>query len=335
MAPFPGLLEPRPEGLYAPAFQAWIDPAVPVTRALLSHAHADHAVAGHGEILATPETAALYRLRHPDWTGATREIACGEPIEAGGVTLRLVPAGHVLGSAQVHLASDGDSLLYTGDFKRRFSRTASPAEAPHARTLLIESTFGLPVFRFPLTAELERRLEEACREAIADGAVPVVLAYSLGKAQEAAAILTAAGIPTVMHGAAWKLLPVFQTAGVPFPISRAYETGPPARGEALVTPPSTVRTPMVRAIKKRRVLYLSGWAVREAARAEHDADVRIPMSDHADFDALREHVREVGAETIVTLHGFAHDFARILAADGLDARPLAGGDERPSREEDA
>ena len=92
---------------------------------------------------------------------------------------------------------------------------------------------------------------------------------------------------------------------------------------------------MVRAIRKRRVLYLSGWAVREAARAEHDADVRIPMSDHADFDALREHVREVGPETIVTLHGFAHDFARILAADGLDARPLAGGEERPAREEDA
>ena len=92
---------------------------------------------------------------------------------------------------------------------------------------------------------------------------------------------------------------------------------------------------MVRAIKKRRVLYLSGWAVREAARAEHDADVRIPMSDHADFDALREHVREVAPEAIVTLHGFAHDFARILAADGLDARPLAGGEERPAREEDA
>ncbi|MET0619807.1 MAG: MBL fold metallo-hydrolase [Thermoanaerobaculia bacterium] len=335
MAPFPGLLEPRPEGLYAAAFEAWIDPAVPVPRALLSHAHADHAVDGHGEILATPETAAIYRLRHPDWTGAVRAMACGEPFEARGVTLRLVPAGHVLGSAQVHLASDGDSLLYTGDFKRRRCRTAAPAEAPHARTLLIETTFGLPVFRFPDTTELERRLVEACREAIAEDEVPVVLAYSLGKAQEAAAILTASGIPTVLHGAAWKLLPVFAAAGVPFPISRAYETGPPARGEALVTPPSTARTPMVRAIKKRRVLYLSGWAVREAARAEHDADVRIPMSDHADFDALREHVREVAPETIVTLHGFAHDFARILAADGLDARPLAGGEERPEREEDA
>jgi DNA ligase 1 len=345
MASRPVFLEPRPEGLYAPALEAWIDPAAPVARALLSHAHADHAVEGHGEILATPETAALYRLRHPGWTGTERRLSYGEPMESSGVTLRLVPAGHVLGSAQIHLAEDGDSLLYTGDFKRRRCRTAAPAEAPAARSLYIESTFGLPVFRFPDTPELEERLVAACREAIADGEVPVVLAYSLGKSQEAAAILASAGIPTVLHGAAWKLLPAYaaslststSTSGFALPggMSRAYETGPPSAGEALVTPPSTVRMPMVRAIKRRRVIYLSGWALREAARAEHDADVRIPMSDHADFDALRAHVREVAPETVVTLHGFAHDFARILAREGVDARPLAGQEERPARDEDA
>ena len=335
MASLPSLLESRPEGLYAPAFEAWIDPTVPVPRALLSHAHADHAIDGHGEILATPETAALYRLRHPEWSGAARTLRYGEPMEVSGATLRLDSAGHVLGSAQIHVSSDTDSVLYTGDFKRRLSRTAAPAQAPPARTLLIETTFGLPVFRFPDTPELESRLVTACRAAIADGDVPVVLAYSLGKSQEAAAILTDAGIPTVLHGAAWKLLPVFTAAGFALPLSRAYETGPPRPGEALVTPPSTVRTPMVRAIKRRRVIYLSGWALREAARAEHDADVRIPMSDHADFDALRAHVREVSPERVVTLHGFAHDFARILAAEGVDAAPLAGREEHPARDEDA
>ena len=335
MASRPALLETRPEGLYAPSLEAWIDPATPVPRALVSHAHADHAVDGHGEILATPETAAIYRLRHPEWAGTVREIAYGEPVEASGVTHRLVPAGHVLGSAQIHLASDADSLLYTGDFKRRSSRTAAPAQAPAARTLLIETTFGLPVFRFPDTPELEERLVDACREAIEHGEIPVVLAYSLGKSQEAAAILAEAGIPTVLHGAAWKLLPAYARAGIALPISRAYETGPPSPGEALITPPSTVRTPMVRAIKRRRVIYLSGWALREAARAENDADVRIPMSDHADFDALRAHVREVAPATVVTFHGFAHDFARILAAEGVDAQPLAGREERPARDDDA
>jgi Cft2 family RNA processing exonuclease len=335
MAALPSLLESRPEGLYAPAFEAWIDPAVPVARAVLSNAHADHALDGHGEILATPETAALYRLRYPDWTGVSREITLGETLEVRGVTLRLAPAGHVLGSAQIHLASGTDSLLYTGDFKRRLSRTVAAAEAPEARTLLLETTFGLPVFRFPDTPELERRLVAACRGAVAQGETPVVLAYSLGKAQEAAAILSEARIPTVLHGAAWKLVPAFQAAGHALPLSRAYETGPPSPGEALITPPSTVRSPMVRAIRRRRVIYLSGWAVREASRAEHDADVRIPMSDHADFDALRAHVRDVRPEVVVTLHGFAHDFARILAGEGVDARPLGGREERPAREEDA
>ncbi len=328
------LIESRPEGLYAPAFEAWIDPAAPVARAVLSHAHADHAVDGHGEIVATPGTAALYRLRYPDWKGVAREISSEETIEAHGTTLRLVPAGHVLGSAQIHLVSDADSLLYTGDFKRRLCRTAIPAETPAARTLLLETTFGLPVFRFPDTPELESRLVAACRASIAEDDVPVVLAYSLGKAQEAAAILAEAGIPTVLHGAAWKLLPVYRAAGHSLPLSRAYETGPPFPGEALVTPPSTARSAMVRGIRRRRVIYLSGWAVREASRAEHDADVRIPMSDHADFDALREHVRDVGPERVVTLHGFAQDFARILAAEGVDARPLRGREERPAREED-
>ena len=320
----------RPEGLRAEAFGAVLDPAAPVPRAILSHAHADHAVDGHGEVWATPETLALYRRRNPAWAGAAKALAYGEEHEENGVRLRLVPAGHVLGSAQVLFSAGEHALLYTGDFKRRAARTATPAEAPHASVLLTETTFGLPVFRFPPTAELESRLLAACREAIAGGETPVLLAYSLGKAQEAAAILTDAGIPSVLHGAAWKLLPEFAAAGVSLPLSRAYETGPPAPGEALITPPSTARAEMVRRIKRRRVLYLSGWAVREAARAEFDADVLIPMSDHAGFEDLLQHVREVAPRRVVTLHGFAQDFARILQARGVSAEPLTEREERPA-----
>ena len=116
------------------------------------------------------------------------------------------------------------------------------------------------MFRFPPTAQLERRLLAACREAIAGGETPLLLAYSLGKAQEAAAILTDAGIPSVLHGAAWKLLPEFAAAGISLPLSRAYETGPPAAGEALITPPSTARTEMVRRSKRRRSSPLAGRA---------------------------------------------------------------------------
>jgi Cft2 family RNA processing exonuclease len=333
LAPF---LESRPEGLRAPAFDAWIDPAAAAPRAILTHAHADHAAAGHGEIWATPETLALYRRRHPDWAGTARPLAYGQPAAGEDMSLTLLPAGHVLGSAQVRIEARNGALLYTGDFKLRSSRTAAPAAAAPADVLVTETTFGLPVFRFPPREELEARLVGAAREALAEGETPVVLAYALGKAQEAASVLADAGIATVLHGAAWKLLPEYEAAGFAFPASRPYESGPAGEGEALIAPPSCSRTEMVRKVKRRRVIYLSGWAVREASRAELDADVLIPWSDHADFDELLRHVAAVAPRRVLTMHGFAGDFARILEARGVAADALPEREERaPVREEDA
>src|SRR5439155_9696720 len=145
LAPF---LETGPEGLYCPAFEAAIDPPGPAARAIVSHAHRDHAAPGHEELWATPETIALYRRRNPEWAGRAREIRYGERLERHGVALELHPAGHVLGSAQLFFERDGRSLLFTGDFKRRPSRTAVAATAPPAEILVTETTFGLPVFRF-------------------------------------------------------------------------------------------------------------------------------------------------------------------------------------------
>jgi len=329
LAPF---LEMRPEGLYTPAFDAFLDPGQPVSRAILSHAHSDHAVAGHAEIWATPETIALYRRRHPEWVGVARSLAYGETAEAGAARLTLFPAGHILGSAQIRFEEAGRSLLYTGDFKRRASATTRTAETPASDVLLTETTFGLPVFRFPPREALEERLAAACRAALEEGKTPVLLAYALGKSQEAAAILTAAGITTVLHGAAWKLTPEYAAAGFSFPLSRPYEQGPPGPGEALIVPPSCARTPVVQKIKQRRVIYLSGWALRPASRAGFDADVRLAMSDHADFEELLAHVGQVAPETVLTMHGYAGDFARILSDRGVQAAPLAEVAERRSED---
>jgi putative mRNA 3-end processing factor len=195
-------LEVQREGLYCPALDAYIDPPLPAPRALLSHAHADHAVAGHGEVWATAETIAFYRRRHPEWSGAARAIAFETPIETGGMTLEAFSSGHILGAAQWRLSAGNDTLLYTGDFRRGPSRTASPISAPRARVLLTEATFGLPVFRFPPRAQVEEQIIASCREAFSEGETPVLLAYALGKAQEAAIILARAGITSVLHGAA-------------------------------------------------------------------------------------------------------------------------------------
>jgi len=329
LSPF---LESRPEGLYAPAFEAYLDPPAPVRRAILTHAHSDHAAAGHGEVWATPETLAVYRRRNPEWRGAPREFPYGAGTESLGVTLKFLPAGHVLGSAQLFFEEQARSLLYTGDLKRRPSRTAAPAAAPHSTLLLTETTFGLPVFRFPPAEEIEKRLVAACRRALEEERTPVLLAYAFGKAQEAALILSGAGVPTVLHGSAWKLLPEYEAAGFSFPLSRPYEDGPARTGEALIVPPNCARTPLVRKIKRRWVLYLSGWAIREASRADFDADALLPLSDHADFQELLDHVSETAPERVLTLHGYARDFARILRARGVDAAPLPAARERAAED---
>jgi DNA ligase 1 len=322
------------EGLYCPAFDAYLDPPLPAPRAILSHAHADHAVASHGEIWATPETTRIYRRRNPEWTGPVQEIGFGDRRDRFGTLLEAFPSGHILGSAQWRFSNADSSLLYTGDFKGRVGRTAIAAQTPQARVLLTESTFGLPVFHFPARETLEARILEVCREAIEQGETPVLLAYALGKAQEAAMILTDAKIPTVLHGAAWKLLPDYEAAGFSFPLSRAYESGPPVAGEALLVPPRCARTPIVQKLKKRRVVYLSGWAVRAASRADFDADVLVPLSDHADFPELLAHVEQVAPDRVVTHHGYARDFARILGGRGIEAQALSEGGERGTEDPD-
>ena len=321
-------LEPRPEGLYSPPFDAHVDPRQAVARAILTHAHADHAAAGHGEIWATAATIDLYRLRHPEFSGVAREIAYEEPISGRGAALALHPAGHVLGSSQLRFESVDASLLFTGDFKRQPCRTAAAATAPPSRVLVTETTFGLPVFRFPERSRAEALLISSCREAFAAEETPVLLAAALGKSQEVALVLAEAGIPTVLHGAAWKLLPAYERAGFDFSLSRPYESGPTQAGEALVVPPHCARTPVVQKVRRRRVIYLSGWATRESSRADYDADVLIPYSDHADFPGLLAHLSEVAAESVVTIHGYAADFARIVASRGLAAWALDDAAER-------
>ncbi|MEO8431682.1 MAG: DNA ligase-associated DEXH box helicase [Acidobacteriota bacterium] len=325
-------LEIRPEGLFVPAFGAFLDPHGPAARAIVSHAHSDHAAAGHGEVWGTGSTLAIYRRRNPEWSGGARPLAFEEKLEAAGVTLEIFSSGHILGAAQIRVSGPEGSFLYTGDFRRRPSRTAAPAASPVADVLVTECTFGLPVFRFPPRGESERRLVAACRAAADEGAIAVVLAYALGKSQDAALVLTEAGIPTVLHGAAWKLLPEYEQAGFSFPLSRPYDSGPVRPGEALIVPPSCARTSVVRALKKRRIVYLSGWAMRDASRAEHDADVLLPISDHADFDELVEHVDAVHPSRVWTHHGYARDFARILSARGAAAAPLSEGGERAAED---
>lgn len=315
----------RPEGLLLPDLDLYLDPAAEVGSAVLSHAHADHARARAARMYATPETAAIARLRLGDTDYV--ECAYGEPFEVAGpggarARVTLLPSGHVLGAALVLVECDGERLLYTGDVKLHASHTCSPATVPEADVLIIEATFGLPVFRFPPVEQLEQRIVAEAQAALEAGEVPVFLGYALGKGPEIAKILGDAGVPVMLHGAVHRIAEVYREFGVALGDALPYERGRVA-GHALIVPPSVRGHPMLAALKRKRIVAVTGWALLDASYDRHRADVLVPLSDHADFDELLEIVRRSGATRVLTTHGFAEAFAHVLAQRGLAAEALA------------
>lgn len=314
----------RPEGLHLPDLDLFLDPAVAIPRAVLSHGHADHARALAGRVHATPETIAVARLR----LGDTEYVphAYGEPFELtapDGSTARvtLLPSGHVLGAALVLVEHRDQRLLYTGDVKLHASRTCAPAEIASADTLVTEATFALPVFRFPPVPELEQRIVAEARRSLDDGEIPVFLGYALGKGPEIAKILQDAGIRVMLHGAVHRMVEVYRRFGVDYPDAAPYERGKVERC-ALIVPPSARTHPMLRAIRRKRVIAVTGWALLDASYDRYGADALVPLSDHADWDELHALVARTGARRVLATHGFAEPLAHELALTGLDATPL-------------
>jgi Cft2 family RNA processing exonuclease len=317
-------VEVRPEGLHLPDLDLFLDPAAPVPVAVLSHGHADHARALAGRTYATPETVAVARARLGDADYVARGY--DEPFEVRGASgrsarVRFLPSGHVLGGALVLVEAADERLLYTGDVKLRPSLTCPPAAIPSAEHVVVEATFGLPVFRFPPVAELRARVVLEARRTLDAGEVPVFLGYALGKGPEVAKILQDAGVPVVLHGAVHRMVEVYRSFGVAFPDAIPYERGNVA-GRALIVPPSAHGHPMLAAIRRKRVIAVTGWALLDASYDRYGADALIPLSDHADWDELLQIVETCGARRVRTTHGYAAPFAHALARRGLDAGAL-------------
>jgi putative mRNA 3-end processing factor len=286
-------------------------------RAFVSHAHADH-MARHEYALCTPETAALYRFRYGPRT--TRDLPYGAPLEWGGLRLTTFPAGHCLGSAML-LAEDGhQSLLYTGDFKLGQSATAAQAELPRADVLVIESTYGNPFYRHPPRAQVLDQLFTLVRQAIEQGATPVVEAYVLGKGQEVTRLLTAAGFPVLQHPKVYEISQVYRACGVDLGDCHPYP-GHPLPGHVVVVPPRMHRAGRLAGLRKTVTFAVTGWAVHEQTRHRLGVDHAIPLSDHADYDELFEAVERVAPKRIYCTHG-PESFVDCLRAAGHNAYPL-------------
>ena len=315
-------------GLHLPEIDLWLDPQVVRPRAFVSHAHADH-FARHQSVICSETTELLLKSRYGIAKCRVEAVAFHQTIVRDGFRLRLLPAGHICGSAMLHVTrlSDNASLLYTGDFKMRPGRTTEAISLLAADTLIIETTFGLPAYVFPGTMEVEAQVLRFVQDAFDDGDTPVLLAYSLGKAQEALALLTENNIPALLHPAAAAMTDACRAAGVdclPEPV--VFEGHAPA-GHVVIAPPHAVRTRLFRGLRSMRVAMLSGWAMEPGAAFRYRADRMIPFSDHADHPGLMECIRRVRPRRVLTVHGFAREFAAELRQSGTDAWAAEGGDQ--------
>src|SRR5947207_2664238 len=306
-------------GVFLPQQNLWLDPWEAKDYAFVSHAHSDH-IAPHREIIVSERTASLMRARLP---GKRNEIILpfSQEKDVRGMRVTLFPAGHIFGSAQLFLRTENDSLLYTGDFKLRQGQSAEATEWTAAHTLIMETTYGIPRYRLPPTEEVIAQIVAFCRDAIENKEVPVLLGYSLGKAQEILCALAGADLTPMLHGSVYQMTRIYEQYGQKFCRYLRYHPNDLA-GKVLICPPSANRSRMLEKIPRKRVAMISGWAIDPNAIYRYQVDAAFPLSDHADYDDLLRYVELVGPKRVFTLHGFAAQFARDLRARGIEAWAL-------------
>jgi DNA ligase 1 len=307
-------------GIYLPAHDLWLDPWEPKRFAFVSHAHGDH-IAPHEEIIVSERTARLLQARMPG-TRIEHVLPFGEQRRVHDVDVTLLPAGHIFGSAQLFVSGEYETLLYTGDFKLRHGKSAEAAEWRQADTLIMETTFGLPRYQFPPTEKVIEQIVAFCRDAIEEGAVPLLLGYSLGKAQEILCSLDGAGLTPMLHGSVYRMTRIYEQFGQSFCKYVRYKKDDVA-GKVLICPPNANHSPMIEKIRRKRVAMISGWAVDPNAVYRYQVDAAFPLSDHADYKDLVRYVDLVQPKRVFTLHGFAADFARDLRERGVEAWALS------------
>lgn len=319
-------IHPR-HGLHLPALDLWLDAPRAKSFSFISHAHSDH-VARHQRILCSPVTAHLLQRRYRIARDRLTIQHFHEPITWNDHCITLLPAGHIPGSAMLHVRSlcSQASLLYTGDYKLRPSRAAEPASWLQADTLIMESTFGLPHYVLPPAADIEKSILRFIHNAIADHATPVLLGYSLGKAQEIAAILAAHHLPFVSSKTVCEMTQACREAGCTLPEPQLWEGKIPL-GTTLIAPPQILKQPEFFSIPHRRSCMMTGWALNASAKFRYGTDDAIPLSDHADFPDLLETAALVQPKKIITIHGSTRELASTLRQRGYNAWSHFGNDQ--------
>lgn len=314
----------RPQGLYCPAGDFYIDPWRPVDRAVITHAHADHARPGHGHYLCSAEGAGLLRARLGDIR--LQPLAWGEGVEQRGVRISLHPAGHVLGSAQVRIEHRGQVWVASGDYFVGGAAdprpTCSAFEALRCHCFITESTFGLPIYCWRPRAELFAEIDAWWQHNAAAGRPSLLLAYSLGKAQRVLAGVDASIGPLLVHPAVEALNEAYRIAGIALPPTAAVTPAMPREAASralIVAPPAVHGSAWARRLGDFSDAFASGWMQLRGARRREGVDRGFVLSDHADWPGLQTAIRATGAERIIVTHGYEAVMVRWLREQGLRA----------------
>lgn len=320
------LLRPTPVGLCCVPGDFVIDPVRPVPRAVITHGHGDHARAGHGAVLATHETLAIMGCRYGEnFAGSVQAAPYGETTVHNEVGVTLVPAGHVLGSAQVVMRWKGITAVVSGDYKRRRDPTCVAFQPVPCNVFVSEATFGLPVFRHPAdTGEIARLLRSVAQFPERTHLVGV---YALGKAQRLICLLREAGYekPIYVHGALAKLNALYETHGVQLgPLAPAtIESHEKFAGAIVLAPPDTLGERWSRRFADPLPVFASGWMRVRARARQRRVELPLVISDHADWDELTRTFAELHPEEVWLTHGEEQALLRWAALNGISARALS------------
>jgi putative mRNA 3-end processing factor len=330
----------RPEGLYCPPGDFYIDPWRPVERAVITHAHADHARWGHSHYLAASAGANVLRSRLGEDINLDT-LDYGQMVTHHGVRLSFHPAGHVLGSAQVRLEYGGEVWVASGDYKVENDGISTPFEAVPCDTFITESTFGLPIYRWQPQAEIFADINAWWQSNADNNRCSVLFCYAFGKAQRILSGLDSAIGPILVHGAVEPLNSAYRQAGIQLPATQYVSEVSDAaaiKKAIVLAPPSAAGSAWMKRFGDYADAFASGWMQLRGTRRRRGVDRGFIMSDHADWPGLQSAIRATGAERVFVTHGQVHPMVRWLCEQGLDAQSFAteyGDDEESGDSETA
>lgn len=318
------MIEFTKKGLYCPQADIFIDPWYPVEKAVITHAHADHARQGHQYYLAHEDSASILKYRLGEDIHL-ETLAYHEKLHINGVTLSLHPAGHIYGSAQVRLEYQGEVWVISGDYKLDDDGFTVPFEPVKCHTFVTESTFGLPIYHWKPQEEIAQDVNQWWLENQQKGKASLIGAYSLGKSQRIIQCVDQSIGPILLHGAVFNTQEALIRGGAPL-THHPKLTADTAKTEIskalIIAPPSALSSTWVRKLKSFSTGIASGWMHIRGMKRRRAADRGFVISDHADWDSLNLAVKESGAQRVYVTHGYTSAFSRWLKEKGLDAHEV-------------